>query len=109
MGYNESADKKQFDAYKARLGAEAKTFEDFQKLKYDSPTAYNDLCRLYSYKGRVPEATKADYAVNKAVRSTGIYGTVQMPPMRIDTSVLTLDADHITRREHNNNSGSGGG
>ena len=35
MGYNESADRKQFERYKERLGSNApKTFTAFQKLKY---------------------------------------------------------------------------
>lgn len=95
MSYNESADQKQFDAYKARLGDEApNTFEDFQKLKYDSPTAYNDLCGLYSYKGRVPEATKADYGKYKAVKATGVYGSVRVPPKYIDVKGLTFKDEH---------------
>lgn len=101
MRYNTSADKKQFERYKALLGDEVpKTFADFQKLKYDDPVAYNDLCEKYAYKGRVSEATAADYAVYRAVKNTGIYGTVRVPPQSIDTSVLTLDTAHITDRGH---------
>lgn len=104
IGYNESSDLKQFKAYKSRLGDDApKSFEDFQKLKYDNPTAYNDLCGQYAYKGRVPEATKADYKAYKAIRSTGIYGTVRVPPEQIDTSALVFDTEHITKRGHNVN------
>lgn len=95
MGYNESADKKQFSSYKARLGKEApKTFEDFQKLKYDNLTAYNDLCGQYSYKGRVPEATKADYTAYKAVKATGVTGSVRVPPKAIDADTLVFKDGH---------------
>lgn len=95
MGYNESADQKQFASYKSRLGKEApKTFEDFQKVKYDSPAAYNDLCGLYSYKGRVPEATKADYAAYKAIKATGVTGSVRVPPKAIDASALVFKDGH---------------
>lgn len=98
MGYNESADKKQFEAYKARLGKEApRTFEAFQKLKYDSPTAYNDLCGLYSYKGRVPEATVSDYKAYKAVKATGIIGSVRVPPKHINTAGLVFYDSHAAR------------
>ncbi len=98
IGYNESADKSQFDAYKSRLGADApKTFEAFQKLKYDSPTAYEELCGLYSYKGRVPEATAADYKAYKAVKATGIIGSVRVPPKRIDTAGLVFNDNHAAR------------
>ena len=77
MVYNKSADMAQFDAYKARLGDDApKSFADFQKLKYDNPSAYEDLCGHYRYKGRVPEATKGNYRTYKAIKATGInFGT----------------------------------
>lgn len=44
MGYNESADKKQFEAYKSRLGADApKSFKAFQAVKYDDSDKYAAL------------------------------------------------------------------
>lgn len=95
MGYNTSADKKQFEAYKTRLGDEApKSFADFQKLKYDNPTAYNNLCGHYSYKGRVPEATAADYKAYKVIKATGITGSVRVPPKAIDTKTLAFNDSH---------------
>ena len=98
MGYNESADKSQFEAYKSRLGADApKTFKAFQTLKYDNPTAYKELCGLYSYKGRVPEATAADYKAYKTIKSTGIIGSVRVPPKQIDMAELTFNDNHATR------------
>ncbi len=96
--YNESADRKQFEAYKSRLNADApRSFEDFQNLKYNDKDGYNDLVGLYSYKGRVPEATKADYSAYKAVKATGIIGTVRVPPEIIDADILTLNDAHATR------------
>ncbi len=93
--YNIGADSAQYEDYISRLGTEAPTtFENFQKLKYDTPTAYNDLCGQYAYKGRVPEATAADYKAYKAVKATGITGSVRVPPKSIDTSLLTLNDDH---------------
>ena len=95
MGYNTSADKSQFSAYKTRLGDEApKTFADFQKLKYDNPTAYNDLCGQYRYKGKVPEATAVDYKAYKAIKATGITGSVRVPPKAIDTKTLAFNDSH---------------
>lgn len=93
--YNIGADSAQYEDYLSRLGKEAPTtFEDFQKLKYDSPAAYNDLCGLYSYKGRVPEATTADYKAYKAVKATGITGSVRVPPKSIDSSALIFNDNH---------------
>lgn len=98
IGYNESADKSQFEAYKSRLGADApKTFEAFQKLKYDSPTAYEELCSLYSYKGRVPEATAADYKAYKAIKATGVTGSIRVPPKTIDTAGIAFNDSHAAR------------
>ena len=98
MGYNESADKAQFENYKNRLGVEApRSFKDFQELKYSNTVQYDELVGLYSYKGRVPEATKADYTAYKAVKATGVIGTVRVPPEIIDADILTLNDAHATR------------
>ena len=95
MHYNESADKAQWSSYKKRLGDEVpETFEDFQTLKYDKPEIYKNLCGLYSYKGRVPEATVADYKAYKAVKATGVVGSVRVPPEFIDTACLTFNDSH---------------
>lgn len=98
MSYNRSADKGQFSAYKERLGSEApKTFADFQTLKYDSPAAYTELCGQYRYKGKVPEATAADYKAYKAIKATGVTGSVRVPPKPIDTPTLTFNDEHAGR------------
>lgn len=78
MSYNESADKKQFDAYKARLGAEApKTFEAFQTLKYNNPTAYDDITGYYKYRGNNPDSNRGLYNANKAVKVMRNAGTIK--------------------------------
>lgn len=98
MGYNESADKTQFENYKSRLGTDVpRNFKDFQDLKYNDKAKYDELTGLYSYKGKVPEATKADYTAYKAVKATGVIGTVRVPPETIDTDILTLNDAHATR------------
>lgn len=95
MDYNYRKDKKQFEAYKERLGADApKDLEAFQVLKYYDQKAYDELCGLYSYKGRVPEATAADYKAYKAVKATGIVGSVRVPPKPIDFAVLVFKDAH---------------
>ena len=69
-------------------------------MKYSKPNEWSDLKGLYSYKGRVPEATKADFQTYKKIKATGIYGTVRVPAAKIDTSTLTLDVAHINERRH---------
>lgn len=99
--YNRKADLEQFEAYSERLGADAPSDVDtFQRLKYSKPDEWSDLKSLYSYKGRVPEATKADFQTYKKIKATGIYGTVRVPAAKIDTSALTLDVAHINERHH---------
>lgn len=98
MEYNKSADKAQFEAYQSRLGADApKTFEAFQTLKYDNPETYKELCGLYSYKGRVPEATAADYKAYKAIKATGVTGSIRVPPKTIDTAGIAFNDSHAAR------------
>lgn len=95
MSYNESADKTQFANYKERLGADApKSFKAFQTLKYDDVNEYNALRELYSYKGRVPEATKKDFNNYKAIKALGEKGVVRVPPLPIDVSNLEVVNDH---------------
>lgn len=94
--YNASADWEQYDAYLDRLGADAPAdFDAFQTLKYQKPDEWKELKSFYSYKGRVPEATKDDFKVYSAVKATGIYGTVRVPPAPVDVSSLTFDAAHV--------------
>ena len=95
MSYNESTDKVQFRNYKERLGEDApKSFKDFQKIKYDDASEYNTLHELYTYKGKVPEATVEDFKAYKAVKATGVMGTVRVPPKHIDASVLEFKDEH---------------
>ena len=95
MSYNKVADEKQFSAYKKRLDAEApKTFAEFQQLKYENVNEYTDLCGRYSYKGRVPESTASDYRAYKAIKATGVKGTVRVPPQSIDATSLVFNDEH---------------
>lgn len=99
--YNKKADMEQFDAYVERLGSDApSSFDNFQNMKYSNPDEWYELKSFYSYKGRVPEATKADYGVYNTVKNSGLYGTVRVPPVSVDTSTLSLDVSHIQERSH---------
>ena len=78
MWYNESADKKQYESYKARLGADApKSFTAFQQLKYNSED-YKDLTGYYRYKGANPTSDKRFWTAHKAVKSLHDEGKVRM-------------------------------
>ena len=69
MAYNESVDKSQFARYKDRLGADApRSLKDFQKIKYDEPTSYDDLKGYYRYKGENPESSIEFYNADKVVQ-----------------------------------------
>jgi SPP1 gp7 family putative phage head morphogenesis protein len=94
--YNITADKEQYSNYIDRLGDDApSTFEEFQTMKYQDPDEWKELKSFYSYKGRVAEATKNDFKVYTAVKATGIYGTVRVPPAPVDVSSLAFDAAHV--------------
>ncbi|MBQ6018906.1 MAG: minor capsid protein [Clostridia bacterium] len=96
--YNEAADKEQFEQYKSRLGDDApKSFLEFQNLKYDDPEKYAELTEFYSYKGRVPEATKQDFSAYKALKELGVVGTIRVPPLPIDADTLGFKDAHGSR------------
>ena len=98
LSYNETADRAQWKSYRERLGGEVpRKFSDFQALKYKEPALYDELKGLYVYKGKVPEATKADYSAYKAVKATGVIGTVRVPPEPIDIAPLEFKDAHGTR------------
>ena len=98
MLYNETADKEQYNKYKARLHGEApRNFSDFQDMKYRDTERYADLKAYYRYKGRVPEATKKDFEIAQRIKTSGIVGTVRVPALKIDVSNLEAFNDHAFR------------
>ena len=77
MWYNETADKKQYENYKARLGADApKSFAAFQQLKYNSED-YKDLIGYYRYKGANPTSDKRFWTAHKAVKALHDEGKIR--------------------------------
>lgn len=98
ISYNETTDKAQYEKYKERLGSDApRSFAKFQDLKYHDTASYDELVGMYSYKGRVPEATKADYETYKAIKATGVVGTIRVPPIAIDASKIEFRDSHAAR------------
>ncbi len=100
--YNRSADYEQYHAYSERLGVDApSSFADFQNIKYGKPDEWAETKSFYSYKSRVPEATKKDFGVYKIIKDNGFTGVIRVPPSKIETSGLSIDSAHITARGHN--------
>lgn len=91
------ADQQQYERYVARLGEEkVGTFDKFREIKYNDKTSYQELVEYNRYKGIVPEATEKDYKYYKAIKETGIKGTVRVPPKSIDASTLTFNDEHAS-------------
>ena len=87
LSYNVNADKKQWKAYKERLGDEApRSFSEFQELKYGDVVEYGELVSYYRYKGKNPNSSKGFFEaeqVRQSLISAGIIrakGTVVTPP-----------------------------
>ncbi len=70
MKYNESADKKQFAAYRGRLKTSApKTFKEFQTLKYDNPAKYQQLKREYRTIGEIERLNGSEEYKQKLIKT----------------------------------------
>lgn len=96
--YNQKADAGQFARYSDRLGADAPADLDaFQEMKYSRPEEWADLKSFYSYKGRAPEATRADFDTYNRIKATGFRGTIRVPPAEIDPDVLDFVDTHGRR------------
>lgn len=96
-GKNLSSDRKQWEEYRSVLGKEVpNTLDKFQNLKYTEPEKWKNLQGYKRYKSRVPEATSSDYSAYKAVKATGVIGTVRVPPEKIDVDSLDFKDTHGT-------------
>ncbi|MBP3396523.1 MAG: hypothetical protein J6L87_05050 [Clostridia bacterium] len=107
MVYNESADKKQYQEYRSRLGRDMPNggFSTFQKLKYTDANAYEDLKAYFRYKGISPQSDRrffeAEKAKNTLVKSGKIKAkgiVVNQNPIRI----LTENSHAVTSMEERN-------
>lgn len=94
---NYSTDQKQWNEYRDILGKEVpQTLDKFQNLKYNDPEKWSYLQGYKRYKSSVPEATASDYSAYKAVKATGVVGSVRVPPEKIDVDLLDFKDDHGT-------------
>lgn len=97
-GRNVAGDQKQFEEYRSVLGKNApKSIVEFQDLKHNGGEKWERLKSFRRYKGRVPEATQADFEKYLAVKETGVIGTIRVPPEKIDASALTFRDEHAAR------------
>ena len=91
---NRSADIKQFNSYKSRLTDNPRlptNIDKFVNMKYNNSTVYQELTEHYRYKGRVPEATVKDFKTYKAIKKTGINGSVRVPPLPPQRAYISED------------------
>ena len=87
----------QHERYVDRLGVEkVGTFDKFKENKYNNTEAYQELVERYRYKGRVPESTDKDFETYKAIKGTGIVGSVRVPPKPIDATTLVFNDEHAS-------------
>ena len=105
MSKNTSADRKQYNQYKARLGEKnVGTFDNFRKMKYNDDAAYKEITGYYRYKGNVPEATIKDFKTAKAIKQIGVKGSVRVPPLQpqrvyiLEDKSVKRDPAHIMKR-----------
>lgn len=103
--YNERADREQYEEYADRLGDDAPaSFDAFQSMKYQEPEAWAETKSFFSYKGRVPEATKGDFQAWKQIREMGVKGTVRVPALPpqqayiLEDLSVKRDPAHIMKR-----------
>lgn len=104
---NRGADVKQFNKYKSRLADNPHlptNIDKFIDMKYNNSTTYQELTDHYRYKGRVPEATVKDFKTYKAIKETGIKGSVRVPPLPpqrayiLEDKAVKRDPAHIMKR-----------
>ena len=99
---NRAADQKQYEEYKKILGEDVpKTFEEFQKLKYENSEKWAYLKGLKGYLSRYPNSDKRYYNAHKAIRARGINQGVLVPAKAEQAFILPTgkrDPYHIMHR-----------
>ncbi len=101
---NRHGDMKQYRKYIDRLGKGnmPKTFDLFQKMKYNETEKWDEIKGFYRYKGNNPIAELNDYRCAHKLMEMGIKGNVHIPCRKIDEKSLLFDDVHINKmRKHN--------
>ncbi|MDD3840769.1 MAG: minor capsid protein [Clostridia bacterium] len=98
---NKASDKKQYEKYKEVLGKDlgAKTFDEFQDLKYNDVKKWEDVKGLYKYIKSNPGSDKTYYLVNKEIIILKEKGIVNK---NIGTAVkpVPVDINRIDSHAH---------
>lgn len=98
---NKASDKKQYEKYKEVLGKDlgAKTFDEFQDLKYNDVKKWEDVKGLYRYIKSNPGSDKTYYLVNKEIIILKEKGIVNK---NIGTAVkpVPVDINRIDSHAH---------
>ncbi len=96
---NKSADKKQYERYKERLGAKnvPKTFDKFQDLKYNDSEKWKELKGFYRYKKDNAKSTINDYRCAAELHTLFPQGSFHIPPKEIDIKTLGFDDEHVNK------------
>lgn len=104
MAYNESADRKQYENYRSRLGSKAvKSFEDFQQIKYTAVDAWEKLKAAYRYVNAHEGAQYEHYLIYSELKSMGIRRGYVLPNDHMTAFILKdetakRDPYHIMHR-----------
>ncbi|MDD2584990.1 MAG: minor capsid protein, partial [Bacteroidales bacterium] len=96
---NETSDFEQYQRYKKLLGDDmpAKSFAEFQELKYNKVDEWRDIKGLYRYLIANPESNKEYYSVNKGIKKLISEGKV---PETIGTAVKPIPVEFLSIQKH---------
>ena len=88
-------DYKQYQRWTRILGKEnmPENLADFQELKYNDNSKFEQLKAFKEYRGDNPKATRADYQRVIELKDAGIKGMIHIPPLALD-NVDDLEFDY---------------
>lgn len=102
QGRNASADRKQYEEYRKILGRKVPgRFEDFQKLKYNSPEKWDYTKNLKQYLVKYPTSNYHFFDAMQELKDRGIKKGVLIPANPKKAYVLSdtgRDGNHILKR-----------
>jgi SPP1 gp7 family putative phage head morphogenesis protein len=110
MQKNKFSDYNQYNKYKKVLGEKeiGKSFEEFQKMKYNEIDKYNDLKNYYQYKSNYPESNRKFYEINSNIKEliandkvNSSIGTA-VKPNNEDIKIGTINTHALNRMNTRN-------
>ncbi|NLC68199.1 MAG: minor capsid protein [Clostridiaceae bacterium] len=96
---NRYSDQRQYEEYKKVLGDDlgVKSLDEFQELKYNYITGFEDLKSFYQYKKQYPDSNKLYYEINKEIQKLKDKGTVNK---KIGTAVKPISIKILEVDKH---------